>query len=122
MSDAIPAAETTEAAVTTPALIEEEGIARWKQRTIEAEARWSATHGFSDVVDRAALIQRFHTAMASRYSEVNDDHILKPIIAAAHARYQELRVYDFTYASRVSVTEAIRAILALSDDVLAYAR
>jgi hypothetical protein len=100
-----------------PKLTPDQEYEIWEKRRTEYEGLLSDTYRFNDVLDRAVLIDRFFSAMKDRYSRFNDDPILMPILAIARERYGELQVHDFTYASRVANTEAIRAINALPDDV-----
>lgn len=93
--------------------------ARYEQQLRDFEKRLVGIYEFDDSLDRAELIRRYFEAKQHRHSPLHDDPILKPILQTARERYAQVRRHDFSFANRVADTEAIRAILALPDDVIA---
>jgi ABC-type nitrate/sulfonate/bicarbonate transport system substrate-binding protein len=85
---------------------------QWRNEHDARLAEIGARAGFVDAPDAASLIVRFYAAIQDRYSEDRDDPVLGPIIQRATERYGDLRRHDFTFANRVAMTEAVRAILA----------
>ena len=88
-------------------------FAAWKARHAAHLAQVGEECGFNPAEDHAALVVRFFEADSNRYSADHDDPVLGPILKRAKERYLELRRYDFTFANKVSQTEAVRTIMAL---------
>lgn len=86
--------------------------ARIEAENRRREAEMAVRFAFDDREDAAALIVRLIEAVESRYSENRDHPVVGPVFAELQARYGEVRVADFTFARRVSMTEAIRRLLA----------
>jgi len=88
----------------------ENDIRFMEQRRIYAEKAMEKL-GFDNTQDAAAMIVRYISAMKDTYSLDRYDPFLCPLIRKTKKRYDEGRMYDFSVASQIAMTEAIREII-----------
>lgn len=93
-------------------------LAAWEA---ERAAKAAAAAGFDATEDRAFLVALLFEGCRNEHSDAHDHPRVGPILERAKERYRVARRHDMRLADRIAQVEAVRAVLALTDEEIAAA-